>query len=103
MRGSSRWQGAFRHSAWLTLVLWGEGLGKKDVVLQSGPQAGSAGRMGSLSSSVAPRGVPLVAGNGPALVPLPCSAGGWSVSAGGCRGDSERGSWDVRSALRSQQ
>lgn len=81
MRGSSRRQGAFRHSAGLTPVLW-RGLGKTNVVLQGGPQAGSAGRVASPSASVAPGGVPLVAGMAPLWCPslaqrgLECVRGG---------------------------
>ena len=44
-------------------------MGKKNLILQSGPQAGSAGLMGSPSASVALRGVPLVAGMAPLWCP----------------------------------
>ena len=104
IRGSSRWQGAFRPSAWLTLVLWREGLGKE----KSDSAEWSSGRFSwadgeSLSHSCSQRS-PTCGRNGPTLVPLPCSAWRWSspeeVCPQGDAGvDSESGSWGISFVL----
>lgn len=44
-------------------------MGKKNVILQSGPQAASAGRMGESLGLIALSGVPLVAGMAPLWCP----------------------------------
>ena len=95
-------------SAWLTLVLWREGLGKE----KSHSAEWSSGRFSradgeSLSLSCSQRS-PTCGRNGPTLVPVPCSAWGWSspeeVCPQGDAGvDSETGSWDISSVLCSQQ